>query len=86
MSNPYRMTMEDLRRSCTGLASIEVTGYSSSIQGCQFVKGTEEMVGKNAAGEIVLRVKGKVTAAKVVEFNNAYQQAVKAGIIKEKGV
>lgn len=82
MSQPYKMTLADLRAHCKLLASIEVVGHGSSVAGCQYVKGTEEMLGKNAAGEILLRVKGKITPARVVEFRNAYQGAVAAGIIK----
>ena len=81
---PYAMTLADLRIYCKLLHSIEVIGHSSSVAGCQHVKGTEELVGRNAAGEIIVRVKGPITPKKTIEFRRLYQQAVAAGIIKEK--
>lgn len=85
MSEPrprYPMTLADLRQYCRHLATIEVIGHSSSFAGCSFVKGTEELVGRNAAGEIMVRVKGKVTPGNVIKFRNSYEAAVAAGIIK----
>jgi hypothetical protein len=73
MSKPYQLTLADLRLSCRLLAKIEVLGDGSR---------NEEIVGRNDAGEIVVRVKGKVTPAKVQQFRNTYQHAVSAGIIK----
>lgn len=81
---PYQTTLADLRRSCPLLATIEVIGFGSSVAGCQYVKGTEELVGRNALGEVVVRAKGKVTPAKIQQFRNDYQHAVSAGIIKPK--
>jgi len=73
---PYALTLADLRHYCHLLASIDVLGGGSK---------DEELVGKNAQGEIIVRVKGKVTPAKVTKFRDTYQAAVAAGIIKEKG-
>ena len=79
----YNVTLRDLRQYCRLLAKIEVTGHGSSVAGCQFVKGTEELVGRNAAGEIIVRVKGPITPKKTIEFRRLYQLAVAAGILKE---
>jgi hypothetical protein len=79
----YNVTLRDLRQYCRLLAKIEVTGHGSSVAGCTFVKGTEELVGRNAAGEIVVRVKGPITPKKTIEFRRLYQLAVAAGILKE---
>lgn len=80
---PYPMTMAELRRNCPGLASIEVVGFGPQYQ-CSgpSTPGTEAIVGKDAAGTVVIRVKGKATPANVEKFSNEYQRAVAAGIIK----
>lgn len=71
---PYQWTLADLRRECPLLAKIEVAGVNSK---------TEELIGRDAAGTIVVRSKpGKVTPEKVKQFRNDYQIAVAAGIIK----
>jgi hypothetical protein len=72
---PYKLTLADLRTSCPLLATIEVAGEDSK---------SEQLVGRNALGEVVVRAKGKVTPAKIQQFRNAYQHAVSAGIIKPK--
>jgi hypothetical protein len=79
----FKLTLADLRRSCPLLASIEVTGFGPEYR-CSgpSAPGTEQLIGKNARGEVVVRVKGKVTPAKVQQFRNSYQHAVSAGIIK----
>lgn len=83
MSRPYQLTLADLRNACPLLANIEVIGGSPSVAGCQYVKGNEQLIGRNAAGTIVVRSKpGKVTPEKVKQFRNDYQIAVAAGIIK----
>ena len=85
MSEPrprYEMTLRDLRQACPLLAKIEVLGHGPSVAGCQHVPGTEQLVGYNAAGEIVVRAKGKVTPALVKKFRDSYQTAVAVGIIK----
>ncbi len=69
----YRMTMADLKGACALLAKIEVRGEIKS----------EQIVGLNSLGEIVVRVKGKVTPGNVIKFRNEYQRAKAAGIIKE---
>jgi len=71
---PYALTLGDLRCYCGLLSSIEVLGTGDA----------EQLVGKNAAGEIVVRVKGKVTPATVNKFRYEYGRAVAAGIIKPK--
>lgn len=71
---PYQLTLADLRQYCTLLAKIEVIGGDTKA---------EQLVGRNAAGEVVVRSKpGKVTPARVTEFRDAYQRAVTEGIIK----
>ncbi len=70
---PYKLTLADLRQTCRLLDKIEVLGDGSR---------NEEIVGRNKAGEIVVRAKGKVTPAKVEQFRNSYQHAVSVGIIK----
>jgi hypothetical protein len=83
LSKPYQLTLADLRRSCPLLKSIDVVGGNEALSTGRSLGGREEeLVGKNAAGEIVVRVKGKVTPAKVQQFRNTYQHAVSAGIIK----
>ncbi len=57
----------------------------SSAAGCSITKSSEALVGKNAAGEIVVQVKGPITPAKVQQFRNNYQRAVAAGILKSGG-
>lgn len=70
---PYRMTLADLRLACPLLAKIEVAGEDSK---------SEQLVGRNAKGEVAVRAKGKVTPAKIQQFKNDYQHAVAVGIIK----
>lgn len=70
---PYQLTLADLRMACPLLKSIDVLGGGSK---------SEELTGRNALGEVVVRVKGKVTPARVEEFRNTYQHAVAVGIIK----
>lgn len=70
---PYQLTLQDLRRSCPLLKTIEVGGGGSKA---------EELVGRNHLGEIVVRQKGKVTPALVIKFRDAYTHAVTAGLIK----
>lgn len=80
---PYPVTLEGLRRDCPLLAKIEVIGRGSDVQGCTYVKGTEQLVGRNARGEIIVQsTPGTVTPAKVKKFTNDYQHAVAVGIIK----
>jgi len=70
---PYQLTLADLRLHCGLLTKIEVLGSGKE----------ERLVGRNAAGEIVVQSKpGKVTPAKVTEFRDSYQHAVAVGIIK----
>jgi hypothetical protein len=73
MSKPYQLTLADLRHSCPLLKSIEVAGKDSK---------SEQLVGRNGLGEVVVRTKGKVSPASVMKFRNEYQRAVSAGIIK----
>ncbi len=82
MSTRYELTLADLRRYCRLLVSIEVIGHGPEYSCSHSTPGTEELIGKNAAGEIVVRVKGKVTPANVKKFRDTYQSAVAAGIIK----
>lgn len=70
---PYQMTLQDLRKHCRLLVHIEVIGGGSKH---------EELIGKNYLGEIVVRVRGKITPARVKEFNKAYTFAVAKGLIK----
>lgn len=70
---PYPLALEGLRRDCPLLAKIEVAGEDSK---------SEQLVGRNALGEVVVRAKGKVTPAKIQQFKNDYQHAVAMGIIK----
>jgi hypothetical protein len=79
---PYQLTLADLRQACPLLKSIEVTGHGPEYGCSHSTPGTEQLIGKNARGEIVVRVKGKVTPAKVKEFRDLYQHAVSVGIIK----
>jgi hypothetical protein len=75
MSEPrprYELTLRDLRAYCRGLAKVEVEGHGS----------TEELVGRDAGGFAIVRVKGRVMPATVKKFRNSYQTAVAAGIIK----
>jgi hypothetical protein len=81
---PYQWTLADLRRDCPLLAKIEVIGHGPSVAGCQTVKGTEELIGRNHLGEIVVRVKGKVTPANVKKFRDTYGNAKAAGILKPR--
>jgi len=80
----YQLTLADLRNNCRLLAAIEVIGHGPEYGCSHSTKGTEQLVGKNAAGEIVVRVKGKVTPTNVIKFRNEYQRAVAAGILKAK--
>lgn len=82
MPRPYPMTLAELRLHCRLLATIEVTGAPSSVQGLRYVRGTEALVGKNAGGEVLIKVKGAITPAKVREFRDSYERAVAVGIIK----
>lgn len=79
---PYKYTLADLRRECAGLASIEVTGHGPEYGCSHSTPGTEQLVGKNVAGDIVVRVKGKVTPGNVERFRTEYSRAKAAGIIK----
>jgi hypothetical protein len=85
MKQPYDQTLAELRRYCRGLATIEVLGFGAELH-CSGPSraSSERIVGRDAAGTIVVEVKGRVTPAAVQKFRNAYQRAVAAGIIKEK--
>jgi hypothetical protein len=78
----YKWTLADLRKSCPLLDKIEVIGHSSSVAGCQYVKSTEELVGRNHLGEIVVRVKGTKTPSQQL-FRDRYQVQVAAGMLKK---
>jgi hypothetical protein len=82
MSTPYKLTLQDLRLQCPLLHSIEVIGHGPEYGCSHSTPGTEALIGKNAGGEIVVRVKGKVTPSKIRDFRDAYQMAVARGIIK----
>lgn len=69
--NKYHLTLTELHRSCQLLASVTVGE-------------PEALIGRNHAGEIVVRVNGKITPAKVKDFQNAYQFAVAKGLIKAR--
>jgi hypothetical protein len=86
MSKPYKLTLADLRKACPLLATIEVTGHGPEYGCSHSMPGTEELVGKNQRGEIVVRVKGKVSPANVQKFRNSYQFAVSAGVIKKPSI
>ena len=66
--SPYTITLRDLRQGCPLLDVVAV-----------FDGG---LIGKNAAGEVVVRVTGKVTPRLIKQFRDVYQTAVAAGIIK----
>ena len=80
----YPFTLADLRQQCPGLASIEVIGHGPEYGCSHSTPGTEQLIGKNAAGETVVRVKGPITPANVEKFRKEYSRAVVAGIIKPK--
>jgi hypothetical protein len=86
MSEPrarYRLTRADLSRMCPLLAKIEVLGHSSSVEGCQHVKGTERLVGRNHAGDIIVQTSaGTISNAKLSKFYEDYKTAVASGILK----
>jgi hypothetical protein len=83
MKQPYDQTLAELRRYCRGLAKIEVLGFGAELRSSGSVASSERIVGRDAAGTIVVEVKGRVTPAAVQKFRNAYQRAVAAGIIKQ---
>lgn len=75
MSEPrprYPMSMHELRQRCPLLASVDVAPDSLG----------SGIMGKNAAGEIVIHAKGKITPKLVTVFRESYQHAVHVGIIK----
>ena len=78
MSEPrprFPVTIDNLRHRCPLLASVEV-GMAARGGG---------LIGKDAAGQTVVHVKGQnITPRLVQEFQNSYQLAVHAGIIKPK--
>lgn len=82
----YPMTLQNLRADCPLLKSVEVVGHGPELGCSHSTPGTEALVGKNAAGEIVVRVKGKVTPGNVIKFRDEYQRAVVAGIIKKHSI
>jgi len=76
MSDPrprYAMTLAELRRHCHLLASIDVAGSGRR----------EGLIGKNAAGEILVQVWGvKVTPKLVEKFKDEYHRARAAGVLR----